>query len=57
MSGETCSPFVLHGKDELLLPEAFSILQFQVSKMGDRNLLVRAEEESEDLLACCFKKK
>lgn len=30
MAGEKCVPFVLQGKDELLLQEALSILQFQI---------------------------
>lgn len=30
MSEEICKPFVLHSMDEILLQEAFSILQFQI---------------------------
>lgn len=47
MAGEKCVLFVLLGKDELLLEEAFSILQFQIAvKKGRYRYFSEGEEET-----------
>lgn len=47
MAGEKCVLFVLPGKDELLLEEAFSILQFQIAvKKGRYRYFSEGEEET-----------